>query len=177
MTSTRSRISVSAVLNSGVGIVPVVENQQVDAYCRRRLLQTLAYGIGKGHLQTLTGEAETELMRPCHMAVVPVGSLRHVTSMHQRLQNAVNRCFGDFCAFVDRLQDQGLVLILQELQDVQCFGEHRNQVQTMLLGVRPDLRFRGHLHLSIIPDYDVAETVNSLMVFDSHFTVGIWTQA
>lgn len=122
--------------DGGGAVVAVVEHDEIDARLIRRSLQAGGHGLRKRHLAALLGEAKTHLARAADKTIKPVLRLREVAAMHKRFEDAIDGGFGDAGALVDGFERHGLIFLLNQLKDVEGFGQDRNEVETFRRGLR-----------------------------------------
>ena len=92
-------------------------------------LEGLGDQLRERHVAGLAGVAEAELLGAGDLTVEAVGALDEVAAMDEGLEDAVNGSFGDFGFAVDGLERHGLLLRLEQLEDVEGLGEDRDEVE------------------------------------------------
>jgi len=123
-----------SVLDGGVGVVAVVELEQLNAGSGGGGGDALGYGDGEGHLSALGGEAEAEAAGAGDEAIGSVLRLGDVAAMDEGFEDAVDGGFGDFGALEDVLEGEGTVVLLKKLEDVEGFGEDGDEVEALDFG-------------------------------------------
>ena len=91
--------------------------------------QTLPNRLGKGHLRGLTAESKAHLSWPRNQSVQAVFGLGEVAAVGEGLEDPVDCGFRDVGSLIDFFERFGLVLRLQQLEDIQGLGKHRNEIE------------------------------------------------
>ena len=117
------------IQQGGLGVVAVVQDEEVDPESHGGLLQGLGYKLGEGHVAGLAGIAEAELLGAGDLTVEAIRPLHQVAAMDEGLEDPVDGRLGDLGLSMDGFERHGLLLGLKQLEYVEGLGEDRNEVE------------------------------------------------
>ncbi len=103
------------VLDGDIGIVSVIENDQLNTGCGCSGGNALSHSNGEGHFRTLNCEAKAQTAGTRNEPVLPILRLRNIAPMHQGFQDAVDTGFGDTRLLVNVFQRDGSWALFQQL--------------------------------------------------------------
>ena len=112
-------------------VVTIVEHDQVNPGGRGGGLQAVGHGFRKRHFRGFTAKTEARLLGVRHQSIQSVLRLGHITAMHERFENAIDRGLRNIRPLVDGLERERALLVLQEFENVERLREHGNQVEPL----------------------------------------------
>src|SRR6185312_5260770 len=115
-------------MDRGRRVVTVVEDDEFDASADGRLAQARSDSFGEGHLTALFAKSEAGLLWSAHHAIKAVRRVGEIATVHKSLEDPVHRGFGNIRLLVNRFQRQRLTVSMQDLKDIQRFGQHWDEV-------------------------------------------------
>jgi hypothetical protein len=122
------------VLDSDVGVVLIVKDQQFDAGSSGGGRDALGNSHGEGHLGALGRKAETQSPGARDQPVKAILGLGHIAAMHEGFEDAIDASLGNLRLLIDIFKGNGGMILFEQFEHVERLGQNRNEVQPFDLG-------------------------------------------